>query len=46
MAALAMGWVLARSRIDALGCVLVGARHPGHIDQALAAERSPLPEAV
>jgi len=46
MAELAMGWALARSRKDALGCVLVGARHPGHIDQALAAESAPLPEAV
>jgi 1-deoxyxylulose-5-phosphate synthase len=40
LADLALGWVTARPGVTS---VLIGARHPGHIDQALAALRQPLP---
>lgn len=39
MADLALGWVLGRPGVAS---VLVGARHPGHVDQAIAAARAPL----
>ncbi|MCB1089302.1 MAG: aldo/keto reductase, partial [Verrucomicrobiae bacterium] len=43
MIELALGWALTRSRVSA---VLVGARHIGHVDQALAADRDRLDESL
>lgn len=39
MADLALGWVIGRRGVT---CVLIGARHPGQVDQAIAAAGDPL----
>ncbi|MCB1064891.1 MAG: aldo/keto reductase [Verrucomicrobiae bacterium] len=43
LVSLALGWVMSRPGISS---VLVGARHPGHIDQALGSVHEPLPDGV